>query len=134
MKTKFQTLPGAVLALLVLTLPANAATQVYDLNADWSDTANPNGPWSYRAGPTIMHSQMDSPHVSPGQPVWVGPGEYLPICLKYIGMDYYDIRKGSVYFHSANDDSEGIANILWTAAAAGTVNMSGGVWFAADDG
>ena len=31
-----------------LPLTTNAATQVYDLKTDWSDTQNPNGTWSYR--------------------------------------------------------------------------------------
>jgi hypothetical protein len=40
----------ASIALLTLSLPltTNAATQVYDLKNDWSDTQNPNGAWSYR--------------------------------------------------------------------------------------
>ena len=40
----------ATVAALVPCLPVatHAATQVYDLKADWSDTQNPNGTWSYR--------------------------------------------------------------------------------------
>src|ERR1041385_8263407 len=65
MKTKIKTLLGAVLSLLVLTLNTNAATQVYDLKADWSDTQNPNGTWSYRQGESLLINNPLS---------WVGPG------------------------------------------------------------
>ncbi len=34
-------------ALLWTAGPAGASPIVYDLAADWSDTTNPNGVWSY---------------------------------------------------------------------------------------
>ena len=111
----------------------NAATQFYDLNDDWGDTQNPNGVWTYRAGEYIMHSQLNSPHTPSGQPVWMGQDGYLPIWFKYQGPNYFDIRTGEVYVHSANHDGEGIANILWTSPSDGIIDISGAAWFAADD-
>ena len=123
----------SALALLT-TGNLNAATQIYDLKTDWSDTQNPNGTWSYRAGDAIMRSQMASPHVPAGQPVWVGPNDfYLPIFFKAANFDAFDIKPGDVYVHSANSDGEGVANIVFAAPSDGTANLSGAAWFAAED-
>ena len=47
----------ATIAVLASSFPVttNAATQVYDLKTDWSDTQNPNGTWSYRQGDSLLN-------------------------------------------------------------------------------
>jgi hypothetical protein len=131
MKTK---LAALLTVLAVLTLGRSAAAQIFDLNSDWSEISNPNGVWTYRAGDDLM--TFDSPPITNpgGIPAWVGPDGYLPIWFKYAGADYFDMHTGDVIAHSANDDAEGVFNILWTAPSAGTIDMTGAAWFAAEEG
>jgi hypothetical protein len=112
----------AIIAALALCLPAasHAATQVYDLKTDWSDTQNPNGAWSYHwedgqllsndpfpwtiySDPSLgIITRTTAPDVIPG---------YLEIGDVYV----------SAYF--------GVV-VRWTAPANGTINLSGTSWFA----
>jgi hypothetical protein len=123
MKTKINSLLGAVLALLVLTLTAPAATQVYDLKTDWSDTQNPNGTWSYR-------------HCDGG----LLPNYSLP--WGYIGVDGSDVltrtTAGSAVpgYLEVGDISAlpycGLG-IRWTAPANGVISVSGAIWKGSPD-
>jgi len=49
--------------LLLSSLATALSTQgaTYDLNADWSDSSNPNGVWTYREGTNAL------PHVTAWQ-------------------------------------------------------------------
>jgi hypothetical protein len=114
--------------------PCTSAMTVYDLKRDWNDTVNPNGVWTYRAGTTLLHGQLGSPHTASDQPVWMGPDNYLPTWFKYIGSPVGDLQTGDVCVHSANYDEQGIANIVWTAPSAGRINVSGAAWIAIDQG
>src|ERR1041384_2872165 len=128
MKTKIKTLPGAVLALLVLTLTTNAATgpcattpttQVYDLKTDWSDTQNPNGTWSYREFGFLL---ISDPVPWSAYPSYIfddrisrtAESDVIPGKLEFgdIFMVYPDNSLGP----------------RWTAPAAGTINVSATVW------
>lgn len=121
-----------VLAAVLLAGAANSAQAVtYSLNSDWSDTFNSNGVWTYRAGNTLMHQVAVNPHFVGS--TWIGPNDYLPVLFK-APAQYLDIHVGDVVVHSADQASFGVANILWTAPAATTVDILGSAWFAADDG
>ena len=72
-----------ILFVVVVTFTAamaDGAVVVYDLAADWSDTNNPNGVWSYNdsIGPITVHQ---STWPWPGQDVWArtstGPGHIV---------------------------------------------------------
>src|SRR6266545_8116676 len=91
----------------------NAPAATYDLVCDWSNDNNPNGVWTYRAGSTVMAYDSAGANAV-AVPGWVGPDGYLPVWFKPTGANYFDIDKCAVFVHSANDDSEGVANILWT--------------------
>jgi hypothetical protein len=138
-----------VLAALVLLFGgvgrAWAGFIVYDLASDWSDTANPNGTWSYRQGssplPEVPNFTFgDSVNFPKTQPAWApsnNPGDFLPAVFKarsvpsFTGVDW---KVGDVVVHTtdwANGPSSGPANILWTSPNAGTVTISGSVWQAA---
>jgi hypothetical protein len=59
-------------ASLALSAPGLGAA-VFDLNGDWSDSANPNGRWSYNdgAGPITVHQNSWFPAAYPiAQPAW----------------------------------------------------------------
>lgn len=105
----------ATIAVLAPCLPVatNADTQVYDLNADWSDADNPNGPWAYREGNNLL------------LPAWWGSG--------WVGLDGArpEIFKsdGDVFVGlNVPGYPEGIPNILWTAPSTGTIDISGALW------
>ncbi|GEM_PF-3499820 len=97
----------------------SAATQVYDLKADWSDTQNPNGTWSYR--------------------LWDGsllPNDYFGWGYLYsedYGNALMRITQANAVpgYREAGDiialTEQGV-NVRWTAPATGTINISGSLW------
>jgi hypothetical protein len=122
MKTKIKSLLGAALALFVFTFTAKAAIQVYDLKADWSDTQNPNGPWSYR--------NFDGALLS---------NEPFPWAYDYYGLVAITrateavavpgvLEPGDIYLRL-----EGLfgLTVRWTAPADGTINISGNSYLTA---
>jgi hypothetical protein len=143
---------GAALALLLLAavagLEAASVTQVqaqvWDVTTDWSDAANPNGPWSYREGAIPL------PHVNSWQSILGGwnvaqPGwaesengtNRLPFWFRSNGSENFahDWITGDVVVHttdSVNGAGNGPANLTWTSPVAGTVDLSGGVWIGRD--
>jgi hypothetical protein len=122
------------------------ATTVYDLTTDWSDAANPSGPWSYREGSNLL------PHVNAwqglagdftsAQPAWArfetGTSN-LPCFFRSsatVGIAH-DWQTGDVVCHttdSFNGVGSGTANIVWTSPINGTINIAGAVWMGRDIG
>src|SRR6266545_5988916 len=73
---------------------ASAAT--YDLAADWSNAANPNGVWTYREGTNALPSVADwTPLGSPVvQPAWApssAGGNFLPAWFKSTANNPSDV-------------------------------------------
>jgi hypothetical protein len=137
---------GPVLSLTLLALAAGpAAAAVYDLRADWSDSANPNGVWTFREGLAAL------PHVAswePGafsadQPGWARSGtstSRIPFWFKASATPSFsdtDWLPGDVLVHS-RDDANGIGtgegNVVFTSPTAALVNVTGSVWMARDIG
>lgn len=117
MKIKTNNLTGVVLSLLVFSITINAATQVYDLKNDWSDTQNPNGPWSYRDSTTHLVSYPFP---------WVGAdfGTAYGVAITKNLFLSGDTEPGDVL--AVPGDRE--VNVLWVAPGAGTINISGAMW------
>ena len=117
----------ATIAALTPCLPVatNAATQVYDLKSDWSDTQNPNGPWSYCFAPG------GSP--LPNDPFpWavfdsIGVAEAVTRTTGDSAVPGY-LEVGDIY--ALSDSGVGVR---WTAPANGTISASGAIWNAAPD-
>lgn len=118
MKKSISLLATAALVALSLPLTTNAATQVYDLKADWSDTQNPNGAWSYRdPGGALLsidpfpwsYTCESSEAIARASEVSVVPG------ILELG-DIYVMPGGC-----------GIT-VRWTAPVNGTINVSGNSW------
>lgn len=121
--------------LLALAAPASA----FDLKADWSDLANPNGPWSYRVGGTIL------PHTDNWtagttfpvpQPAYLpvnAIGQFLPAWFQVVGdFPGFDTQVGDIVVHT-NDSfngnlAMGHANVLFTVPQAGTYHIFGNLW------
>jgi len=125
--------------------PLSQAGVIYDLNADWSDAANPNGAWTYRHGTTALPSQANylPSHFPAGQPAWAvapfGAG-HIPSWLRnstpavIAGMDFLI---GDVIVHAhdnANGAGLGVANVIWTSPTDGFVDIHGAVWLARNIG
>jgi hypothetical protein len=141
-------LSGALIAVLTLPAPARPARAAvsWDLTADWSDTANPNGPWSYRHGAELL------PHVDRWehavsyflgpQPAWareeIGTSR-IPSFFRSSApvADAHDYEPGDVVCHTqdeANGIGSGPAGIVWRSPVDGTVDVSGAVWMGRDIG
>jgi hypothetical protein len=127
----------------LFSIPSLSSAYVADLAGDWSDTNNPNsnasGTWSYNAG-TAQLSAIASWTGIPGVNGW-GPaanvsGDFIPFMFKANSADIsdlggLDIAVGDVAVHTwdgENGDGNGLANITWQAAAAGTATISGQLW------
>src|SRR5687768_9481800 len=108
----------ATIALLASSLPitSNAATQVYDLSADWSDTQNPNGPWSYLSGGGLLGNDPFP---------WVigynsfGEWDALRATTATTAVPGY-LEVGDIFANSYLG-----LNVRWTAPANGTISISG---------
>ena len=133
-------------ALVSLFFTAAASAAVYDLNTDWSDSANPNGPWSYNEGinplPHVDSWQGLAGDFTSAQPAWargaVG-NTNLPCWFKSsatVGI-VHDWQTGDVLAHTTdnfNGVGSGPANVTWTSPDNGVVNISGAVWMGRDIG
>ena len=136
---------AAILLVITSTLVAPAAT-VYDLAADWSDTTNPHGPWSYNEGanPLLLAFPPSSSFSNADQVVWsrsINSPDHnsLPGCFKSGGSEIivHDWLPGDVVMHSTdqqNGAGNGPGNFTWTSPFAGVINLSGGVWRGRDIG
>ncbi len=124
--------------LMACSAAAHAAT-VYDLKNGWSDNANPNGTWQYRAGTTDLVHAPDWTGAQLGyfQPVWTitstpSPNALCPAVFKATstraGDDY---ALGDVVIHSnsptCGNDTD-IGNVAWTAPSNAVINVSGNLW------
>ena len=134
--------PIAASFLLVLAGPAGA---ISDLTADWSDSTNPNGVWSYNEGPNVL------PHVddwakdfgafSSPQPAWARSetgNTVLPAWRQDNGTATFmaDILEGDIVAHTTDDVNgvgAGHANVTWTSPFNGMVDILGAVWLGRDE-
>ena len=118
----------------------------YDLNADWSDSSNPNGVWSYDEGTNLLPHQTnwDPGDFTLAQPAWARSSlmtdhTFLPAWLKLSSTPLFalDLQIGDVALHTTdvtNGVGSGPGNVTWTSPITGTVDLSGSVWEARDIG
>ena len=144
MKTCYKSISGLLSIALVIFTVATARAVTYDLNADWSDSANPNGVWTYREGtnalPHVTAWQGLSGDFVTAQPAWarnaVGSSN-LPPWFKssaVVGLPH-DWQTGDVVMHSTdgfNGIGSGVGNVIWTSPINGTATISGNVWMGRD--
>lgn len=127
-----------VAAVLAWRCTVSAAS--YDITADWSDAANPNGVWTYREGTNVL------PHVASwesggGQFTGAQPGwarsenglDRIPFWFMSVAAPTFvhDWQAGDVVVHTTDDANgigNGAANVIWTSPDAGLVTVAGGVW------
>ncbi len=135
-----------IAATVALASAAAASAQVYNLNADWSEAANPNGAWSLLEGTNPL-PHVDSWQSSLGgwaqpQPGWAeseNGNNRLPFFFKSNGSETFsrDFVAGDVVCHSwdgVNGSGNGQASAAWTSPGQGSVRVTGGVWLARNIG
>jgi len=138
----------AVACLAIGSLVGSAASQAatYNLATDYSNTANPNGVWSYlydgnplthQASPTANGNPL-IPAIPAGGYFSTGPdlNSNTPDVLKAAvngssaGETDLDFLAGDIVVHSPNVASKALS-IVWTAPSAGTIsNLSLALWYA----
>lgn len=137
---------AACLAIGALVGAPAAQAATYDLTSDYSDSANPNGAWTYVYGGSALAHQAapaaNGNHLIPAIP---GGGFFAngadlnqntPFMLKAAvngssaGLTDSDFLAGDILIHSPNDDNNDLT-IQWTAPTAGTVSdLSASAWYA----
>jgi hypothetical protein len=128
-----------ILSFLVTCSAVAQTVTVYDLKTDWSESANPNGVWRYRAGTTNLVHAADWTGAALGytQPVWTTSstprlGAFLPAIFRATGTkpgDDYAI--GDIVIHSnspGNGNDTDVANVAWTAPFNAVINITGELW------
>ncbi|MBI5764279.1 MAG: hypothetical protein HZA51_12225 [Planctomycetes bacterium] len=120
--------------------------KLYDLAADWSDTVNPNGPWSYREGRNpLPHVDNFDPATFTGpQPAWSRSEtgqDRLPVWHRSRKLEKHisdtEVDAGDVACHSADDRNgigNGVANVAWACPADGIVDIRSAAWMGRDIG
>jgi hypothetical protein len=124
-----------------------ASTVTYDLTSDWSNSANPNGVWSYDQGSTPLPFQSNlgigscfggAAGVTGGYAPGIDFGN-APPCLPAMfqatgnAANTEDYLTGDIVVHAqdpSNGAGQGQATIVWTAPATGTITFTGAVWYA----
>jgi hypothetical protein len=114
---------------------SQAQITTYDLTADWSDTSNPNGVWSYNEGVNPLPS---TPLWQNVQPAWAyccngitGGFGHVPAWVKVRSSSIIDHQVGDVIVHSSDSgrgENFGPANTTWTSPADGVITISGSAW------
>jgi len=136
---KLSRMLAVAVGALVLLGTAAAQADLWDLSADWSNAANPNGPWSYRIngavapGPGTRGADSFGPPGAP--PIWGDNGSYFGWSQDngsgsgISSVPAGELLLGDVYGHTA-----GMLEIRWTSPIAGPIHVSGGAWAIRDIG
>lgn len=144
---------GHLFWMLFVAFLGTVNAAVYDLSSDWSNSSNPNGPWSYNQGSTPLPFVPNFNFGGTGwvsscnQPAWApsnATGDYLPAFLKVDACvtttentEYplANVMAGDVWVHTVDgsngNPSLGAANVLFTLPAsggAGSYTISGSLW------
>jgi hypothetical protein len=103
---------------------------IFNLTQDWSDSVNPNGPWSLKEGDNSL------PHfdnwAGTGQPAWVpAPTGIRDTPAWFKAAQYVPLgsREGDVVVSTSRPESgSGPANVSWTSPDDGIITISGSLW------
>ena len=108
-------------------LPLSTAAVTSDLVNDWSLTNNPNGPWTFLQGTTVLPHQFQTSSPTPPSGDFFGPcavpGCFLPAFWK--GTNFIQIH--SVDSGNGNP-ANGEATLKWTSPITGVVSLNGKIW------
>lgn len=115
--------------LLLASPSATTAATIWDLSADWSNAANPNGPWAYRQGSNPLPA-LTGGGWAPGTQT----GNFLPFWARATASNVAGFQAGDIVVHSVDpqngNPSLGEANVTWTSPVSGVVDVSGLLFYA----
>lgn len=130
----FVKLLAAVVVCIALMspVPAMSAPTVYDLQNDWSTTANPNGVWAVLQGTNILPYQNG---LSGDQPLggvdYFAPGNYKGTTPGFLPCWWQG--SDGIYTHSVDYyngiPSNGDSILKWTSPVKGIIDISGSIWY-----
>jgi hypothetical protein len=121
----------AALTVVILALGSvRAATD--NLSTDWSDSSNPNAPWTYlvNGSAAAAGTRGQDTFLPPGPPpIW---GSNFQGWSKDNGSQdtYLDIQPSDIYGHTPGGG--GSIAIDWTSSIDGTIDLSGATWHLRD--
>jgi hypothetical protein len=136
---RFRSLLVAVLICSAASVAPCYAGTVYDLTADWSDTSNPNGVWTYRGDGNALPNNVANWANETGQNAWAVSATtgFLPAWMKATaivtnGTAINGTAIGDIVTHTY-DSANGApgydpSNVIWTAPSAGVVDIAGKLW------
>jgi hypothetical protein len=130
--------PSMLRASLLLASAAALvhAQTVHDLRTDWSDSANPNTPWTYAHNATAMagHGNLTIEAWATPQPGWWSSSPNgVPVWLQANQtLSGYDWQVGDILTHTPNGG--GYTDVRWTSPLTGVVAVTGAVWAVRDIG
>ena len=116
---------------------------IYDLAADWSDTTNPNGPWSYNGSggvPLAIHRASWAAGLPYPQPSWgdANSDNAVPTWFKAVGLwpAAADMPIGKIVTHGPPEVlGDGVcSSVSWTSPVNGIATISGGAWMGRNQG
>ncbi len=117
-----------MIAGCVLWGPAAKGDVLYNLSADWSLTANPNGVWSYNQGSTPLPVEQDN-WAGVGLDGWTTTTAYVnPPAWGKADAAAYNWEADDVVGHSTNSGNPALATIVWTSPGDGTIDILGQAW------
>jgi hypothetical protein len=155
-ETKFKSSLGltcrfllSYLAAALSLLAATATGQTWNLRTEWSNTQNPNGVWSYRAGNLVLPAQPN--HESSF--CWLSPqfawarssndNDRMPALYRHTAPFIFEclrvteIECGDIATHT-DDPYGGIGGLpsvfAWTSPMTGLVSVTGAIWLGRDVG
>ena len=128
-------------AALMLCTAASSFAAVYDVQADFSNSDNPNGTWGYMVGNSfLLHSNSPNPNAL--NPVltngfWGTSPDYNSSIMQATGNGSgasgytdSDFLAGDVLVHSTNPGTGDPSRIVWTAPEAGEIDYDFSIWYA----
>ncbi|MES2195761.1 MAG: PEPxxWA-CTERM sorting domain-containing protein [Pseudomonadota bacterium] len=129
---------------MAFAAPSTGHAVTYNLSTDWSNSANPNGVWSYvyGGGTLVPHQPAASANGNPLVPATAGGyfstgsdlNQNTPDVLRAAvngsaaGGTNSDFLVGDIVIHSVNDGST--LSIRWTAPSSGQIDVDALVWYA----
>jgi hypothetical protein len=134
-----------IFCLMFGALLSQASTIVtYDLGTDFSNTSNPNGVWSFLQGTTALPLMAQPTDSNPLNPA--AANGYFGVSANFAVAPFVleasengsaaspftnnDFLAGDVLVHSTNPGAGAPVFVDWTAPGAGTITLSGEVWYA----
>jgi hypothetical protein len=134
------------LATLMLLCRGGHGQAIWDVVADWSDQANPNGPWRYCENanhlPHVAAWESQLNWQSFDQPGWAeseNGNNRLPFWFRVVPENTPGVNwePGDVIVHTTdgtNGVGNGDATLVWESPVSGMVDIIGGLWFCRDIG